>query len=102
MPQSGSEKVEAFSRDIAVVATAQAESTRDCQPIGVRCREALIALADAVRDPARHSPPGAIEPSEADAEERLNAYVQEFALDDGLGNGEARAREPLDILRQNA
>ena len=55
MQHSRWEKVEAFSRDIAI-AMVQAKSSRDYQPIGVRCREALIALADAVHDPARHPP----------------------------------------------
>jgi hypothetical protein len=47
----------------------------DFQTIGLRCREALISLAQVVWDETRHPTLDGIAPSETDAKRRLEAYI---------------------------
>lgn len=80
-------KVDAILRDVAVGVT-RAKHEHDHQAIGLLCREALIAVADAVHDPARHPPTDDKTPSKTDAKRRLDAYL---AVElQGDGNEEVR------------
>jgi hypothetical protein len=77
------------------VETASCEE--EFQSIGLRCREILISLAQAVFDPTLHHTIDGVEPSETDAKRMLEAYfIRELA---GGSNEEARrhARASLDL-----
>ena len=64
------------------------ETAEDFQAVGLLAREALISLAQAVYDPAVHSSPDGVEPSETDAKRMLDAYL--IAAIPGSSNEEAR------------
>lgn len=76
---------------------AAARTEEQYQAVGLLCREALISVAQAVYDPARHPPLDGVRPSETDAKRMLEAYAAvELA---GGANEETRkhARSALDL-----
>jgi hypothetical protein len=76
---------------------ASARSEEQFQAVGLLCREALISLAQAVYDRARHPPLDGTEPSATDAKRMLEAYIAvELA---GGANEETRrhGRSSLDL-----
>ena len=54
---------------------AEAKSEEHFQAVGLLCREALISLAQAVYDPAKHPVLDGVTPSETDAKRMLEAYI---------------------------
>jgi hypothetical protein len=54
---------------------AEARTEEQFQAVGLLCREALISLAQAVHDPARHPPLDGTQPSETDAKRLLEAFL---------------------------
>ena len=93
---TGWAKVDAIVRDIAAN-VAQGKSEHDYQGVGHLCREALIALADAVHNPTLHPPTDDKTPSKTDAKRRLDAYL---AVElPGNANDEARrmAKAAVDL-----
>jgi hypothetical protein len=54
---------------------AEAETEEQFQAVGLLCREAMISLAQAVHDPAKHLPLDGKEPSETDAKRMLESYL---------------------------
>lgn len=84
---TGWAKVDAILRDVAAD-LANAKTDHEHQVVGLLCREALIALADAVHDPARHPPTDDKTASKTDAQRRLEAF---FAVElPGSSNEEVR------------
>jgi len=76
---------------------AAAQNEEQFQAVGLLCREALISVAQAVYDRAKHPPPDGVEPSATDAKRMLEAYItSELA---GGVNEETRkhARSALDL-----
>lgn len=67
------------------------------QAIGLRCREVIISLAQAVFDPSLHQTTDGIQPSTTDAKRMLEAYFNREL--EGGSNEEARrhARASLDL-----
>jgi hypothetical protein len=61
--------------DAARRALAAAKHEEDYQSVGHLCREALISLAQAVYDQARHPALDGVDPSETDAKRMLDAYI---------------------------
>src|SRR5262249_54561211 len=93
---TGWSKVDTILRDIAIN-VAREQSEHEYQGVGLLSREALVALADAVHDPARHPPTDDKTPSKTDAKRRLDAYL---AVElPGSGNEEARryAKAAVDL-----
>jgi hypothetical protein len=77
-----------------------ANSEEDHQAVGLRCREVLISLGQAVHDPAVHQ--GALDttPSSTDAKRMLEAYIAtELA---GKSNDEARKHAKASVDLANA
>jgi len=76
---------------------AAARTEEQFQGVGLLGREALISLAQAVFDRARHPPPDDVEPGPTDAKRMLGAYIA--AELGGGANEEARrhARSALDF-----
>lgn len=52
----------------------RAEHEEDYQAVGLRCRETLISLAQAVYNPFQHKPSDGVEPSPTDAFRMLDGY----------------------------
>jgi len=52
-----------------------ANSDRDFQAVGVRCREIFITIAQNVYDPSKHTTIDGTEPSKTDAKRMLEAYI---------------------------
>lgn len=53
----------------------KAQNEEDFQGVGLLCREALISLAQAVYDVAKHKPTDGVVPSGTDANRMLEAYI---------------------------
>ena len=66
-----------------------ARSEEQFQSVGLLCREALISVAEAAFDPARHLPVDSVEPSRTDARRLLEALIGTELR--GGSNEEARA-----------
>lgn len=76
---------------------ASAAAEEQFQAVGLLCREALISVAQAAFDAARHRPVDGVAPSATDAKRQLEAYL---AIElQGGANEEARkhARSALDL-----
>jgi hypothetical protein len=67
----------------------QAKTEAEWQSVGHACREALIDLAQAVYDPAKHLSPDGVTPSRTDADRQLEAYL---SVELGGGSNEAARR----------
>ncbi|WP_421794146.1 hypothetical protein [Hydrocarboniphaga effusa] len=67
----------------------EASTEEQFQAVGLLCREALISLAQAVHDPAKHPPLDEKKPSETDAKRMLEAYI---AVELGGSSHEAARR----------
>ncbi|MDP6606666.1 MAG: hypothetical protein QF664_10470 [Dehalococcoidia bacterium] len=75
----------------------EATAEEDYQSVGYLCREALISLAQAVYDRAKHPPLDGIEPSVTDMKRMLDAYFSVMLA--GKSHREARqsAKASLDL-----
>lgn len=76
---------------------ASASAEEDFQTVGLKCREALISLAQTVFDPAVHSTLDGVKASDTDAKRMLEAYI--VSAHRGGENEQIRkhARSALDV-----
>lgn len=70
---TGWEKVDRIL-DKIVSDLGKANKEEEYQTVGLLCRECLISLAQAVYDPAKHTPSDGVNPSNTDAYRMLEAY----------------------------